>query len=143
MQPEMILTDAGDAADRESILRGLQRFNDAGGGPADFRPLAVLLRADGGQTIGGLWGRTTWRWLFVELLFVPDTLRRSGIGRELMRRAEAAAIARGCRAAWLDTFSFQALGFYERLGYSVFGTLDAYPPGHSRFFLRKTLAGAA
>ena len=142
MQPDMILTDAGEAADRESILRGLQRFNEAGGGPSDFRPLAVLLRGEGGETIGGLWGRTAWCWLFVELLFVPEPLRRAGAGRELMRRAEAEAIKRGCLGAWLDTFSFQARGFYERLGYSVFGQLDSYPPGHSRFFLRKSLVPA-
>ena len=143
MQPEIILSDAGNAADREIILRGLQRFNEAGVGPPNFRPLAVLLRADGGETLGGLWGRTAWRWMFVELLFVPGALRGTGFGRELMRRAEAEAIARGCIAAWLDTFSFQARGFYERLGYSVFGALDGYPPGHSRFFLQKSLAAAA
>lgn len=41
---------------------------------------------------------------------------------------------------YLDTFDFQARPFYERHGYEVFGTLDDYPPGHSRFFLRKDLA---
>ena len=56
-----------------------------------------------------------------------------------MEQAEREAIRRGCRTIWLDTFTFQARGFYERLGYSVFGTLEDYPPGHSRFFLKKSL----
>jgi ribosomal protein S18 acetylase RimI-like enzyme len=58
----------------------------------------------------------------------------------LMREAEAVARENGCTGIWLDTFSFQAPGFYEKLGYTVFGTLADYPPGHSRFFLHKTLS---
>ncbi|MGC6728099.1 hypothetical protein ACP0GO_26835, partial [Escherichia coli] len=42
---------------------------------------------------------------------------------------------------WLDTYSFQARGFYEKLGYTVFGTIDDFPPGHQRFFGRKRLEG--
>jgi hypothetical protein len=56
-----------------------------------------------------------------------------------MTLAEAEAVQRGCRAVALDTFSFQARGFYERLGYSVFGVLNDCPPGHSRFYLTKRL----
>jgi GNAT superfamily N-acetyltransferase len=76
----------------------------------------------------------------VELLFVPKEYRGAGLGTELMRLAEEEARRRGCRGAWLDTFSFQARGFYERLGYSVFGTIGDHPPGHSRFFMKKALA---
>lgn len=75
--------------------------------------------------------------LHVDLLFLPESLRRDGIGRRLMNDAEGEAIRRGCRGAWLDTYSFQARGFYERLGYTTFGTIDDYPPGHSRIFLKK------
>jgi ribosomal protein S18 acetylase RimI-like enzyme len=59
-----------------------------------------------------------------------------------MNEAEAEAIHRGCRGAWLDTFSFQARGFYERLGYSIFGTIENFPPGHRRFFLKKDFAAS-
>ena len=57
-----------------------------------------------------------------------------------MRRAEHEAIRRGCHSAWLDTYEFQARGFYERLGYSGFGQLDDYPPGFVRYFMKKALA---
>ena len=50
------------------------------------------------------------------------------------------AASRGCFAATLDTHSFEALGFYQKRGYEVFGTLEDYPPGHTKYFLRKRLA---
>ena len=75
----------------------------------------------------------------VELLFVPESLRGQGIGAQLMERAETEGRRRGCGNAWLDTFEFQARGFYERLGYRCFGELANYPPGFSRFFMTKAL----
>jgi ribosomal protein S18 acetylase RimI-like enzyme len=81
-------------------------------------------------------------YLHVDLLFVPENMRRAGIGRRLLTDAEAESLRRGCHAVWLDTFSFQARGFYERLGYTVYGTLEDYPAGHSRFFLTKRLRKA-
>jgi len=49
------------------------------------------------------------------------------------------ALRRGCHHAWVDT-QFGALGFYQRLGYAVFGQLPDYPPGFTRSFLSKVLA---
>ena len=57
-----------------------------------------------------------------------------------MENAEAYARSRGAVGATVETHSFQARPFYERLGYEVFGTLDGYAPGHIKFFLRKALA---
>jgi ribosomal protein S18 acetylase RimI-like enzyme len=70
--------------------------------------------------------------------WVSEGLRGRGVGRELMAQAEALAHERDCHSAWLDTFSFQAPGFYEKLGYQEFGRLD-YPPDHHRCFIRKRL----
>ena len=50
-----------------------------------------------------------------------------------MNDAEREAIRRGCRGAWLDTYSFQARGFYERLGYTIFGTIDNIHPDTAAF----------
>lgn len=108
----------------------------------DFRPLMLALEDSGGAIAGGLCGRTGFGWLFVELLFVPEEERGAGIGTALMEQAEAEAIVRGCHSAWLDTFEFQARGFYERLGYSCFGQLNNYPIGQARFFMTKQLGVA-
>ena len=145
MTPTIVMTDTPDQQMRRAIVEPLLRFNAQGAGrPVDYRPLALLLtHPETGEIIGGLWGGTDFTQLHVDLLFVPDTLRGSGMGRQLMRQAEEEAVRRGCLGAWLDTFSFQARGFYERLGYTVFGTIDDFPPGHSRIFMKKWFASSA
>jgi GNAT superfamily N-acetyltransferase len=145
IDPLLTLTDAPEPHMRDAIATSLFRFNRAQTGlPLSHRALAILVsHPDTAEILGGLWGHTSLSHLHIDLLFVPETLRRTGLGRRLMGRAEDEAIERGCQGAWLDTFSFQARGFYERLGYTVFGTIEDYPPGHSRFFLKKTLTSKA
>jgi len=92
-----------------------------------------------GDHVGGLWGRCGYDWLFVELLAVPEEHRGANYGRALMEQAEAIARANDCVGIWLDTYEFQARGFYEKLGFEIFGTLDDHPVGQRRFFLRKRL----
>jgi GNAT superfamily N-acetyltransferase len=129
-------------ADEKAVVQGLVGFNDGRVEREGWRRLAVLVRGDGGSLAGGLLGFTHWNWLFVSHVWLPEALRGRGLGRELLLRAEREALARGCRHAHLDTFSFQARGFYESLGYEVFGALEEFPPGHTRFFLRKMDLGA-
>ncbi|UPG74187.1 GNAT family N-acetyltransferase [Roseomonas gilardii subsp. gilardii] len=140
MDAEIAVTDSPAEAERDTVLQGLIAFNTERAGPLEMRLLGVILRDPGtGRPLGGLIGRTTRDWLFVEMFHLPEEARGQGFGRRILRAAEEEAGRRGCRYAWLDTFSFQARGFYEKLGYTVFGTLEDYPAGHSRYFLRKTL----
>ena len=104
-----------------------------------FQPLAVFLRDESGTLVGGVWGQVNWNWVHIGLVWVVEALRGTGYGRQLIATMEHAAKERGCTAAHLDTFSYQARPFYESLGYEVFGTLDDYPRGHQRFFMKKTL----
>jgi len=101
--------------------------------------MGVFARNDAGELIGGLLGETYWLWLHINILWVHENHRRNGIGKQLMARAEAEAIQRGCRHAYLDTLEFQAPDFYSKLGYSVWGVLDDFPPGHRRIFFKKDL----
>ena len=110
--------------DLRAVVRGLVAHNAARAAPEDKRPLAVFARAPNGEIHGGAAGYTHWGWLFVSHLWVPESLRGEGWGRRLMTALEEAARRRGCHAAHLDTFSFQSLGFYERLGYERFATLE-------------------
>lgn len=126
--------------ERDAILAPLVAFNDAAVGPTERHPIAILIRADDGAIVGGLWGMVSYRWLFVQYLVVPASMRGHGHGSALMLAAECEAKRLDCVGLWLDTFSFQARGFYEKLGYGCFGRIDDYPPGEARFFLSKRLA---
>lgn len=139
MEYDIQLTDVADAGPRQAILEALLRYNVEKTGIRDYRPLVVLINDARGDVIGGLWGRTAFGWLVTEMLFVPEALRGQGLGTELLAAAEQEARQRGCHSAWLDTFAFQARGFYERLGYRCFGELTDYPAGFSRFFMKKAL----
>ena len=104
-----------------------------------FQPIGVFLRDEHGKLAGGVWGYVNWNWLFVGLVWLEETCRGGGYGQQMMTAMEEAARQRGCQYAHLDTFSYQARPFYEHLGYTVFATLDDYPPGHQRFFMKKAL----
>ena len=133
-----ITVDPEANAEGERVLvEGLIGYNTAHAGPANYRALSLSLRDGAGGILGGVSGVTQWNWLFIKLLWVSEELRGQGFGRALMSSAEQEALARGCTNIYLDTFSFQARDFYERLGYEVFGQLTDFPPGHTRYFLQK------
>ena len=135
----LTIPDDPSPADREAVLAPLRAYNIAQAGDPRIRPVAILIAAEDGTREGGLWGRIGYDWLFVELLAVPEAARGQGLGRALMQRAEAIAREAGCAGIWLDTYEFQARGFYERLGFTLFGTLPDHPVGQRRFFLMKRL----
>ena len=134
----LTVEDAPSDADVDVLPHALEAFNeDRWPQHSPWLPLGIFLREET-RIVAGLAGETYCGWLFVRYLWVSDGLRGRGVGRELMARAEARALERGCHSAWLDTFSFQARGFYEKLGYEEFGRLD-YPPDHHKHFMRKRL----
>jgi GNAT superfamily N-acetyltransferase len=135
------IPEAPGGEERDAVLGALTAFNAQSGYPPDSKPLAVLLRDDEGDIVGGLWGRTGYGWMFVEFLLVPEPLRGLGVGTKLMDSAEEIAKQRGCVGAWLTTFPFQARGFYEKRGYSLFGELENSPGDNVRLFLRKRFDG--
>ncbi|MGC0421232.1 GNAT family N-acetyltransferase [Embleya sp. AB8] len=137
---EVVVTDAPDAGDVALISDALDAFNVEATGVEDRRAPAVPVRDAGtGRVVGGLVGRTSLGLLFVDLLHLPRELRGSGLGGEILGRAEAEGLRRGCRQAVLYTISFQAPEFYRRHGWRVFGEVPCDPPGTSRVFMSKEL----
>ncbi len=135
--PRITVRRRGDPAVTKAIIKGLRGYNNAQARLRDYAPVQVAARNRSGRVIGGLEGVIAYRWLFIRWLWIDDKHRGGGVGRTLMARAEALARARGAIGAWVDTFSFQARPFYEKLGFRLFGAIDDYPPGHKRFFLKK------
>ena len=135
---EIVVSSEASQEDLAVIIVPLSEYNQQNGPPSNFLRLALLLKGPDQKTVGGSWGLAAYDWLFVEYLAVPAELRRTGLGRALMQKAEQIAIEHCCIGVWLDTFAFQALPFYEKLGYQRFGELDN-PRGSTRYFLRKRL----
>ncbi len=76
---------------------------------------------------------------FVSRLWVSEAFRGKGLGSRLLKEAERLLKEAGCTMVHLDTFDFQAKGFYEKQGYTLFGVLEDCPPGHCRYYLTKRL----
>ncbi len=128
------------SADIERILAALVENETAAGRDGGYQPFSVLIHDDSGAVVGGLHGYQLFDWLFIQYVAVPVALKGQGLGTKLMARAEAWARSRNLLGMWLDTFAFQAKPFYERLGFSVFGTIEDHPRGERRYFLHKRFA---
>ncbi len=134
-------TDSIDDATERIVEAGLDSFNEARVGPDTSHVAWVIARDDAGSVVAGLKAVSIWTWFLIDWLWVHETARGLGLGSKLMKTAEDVARARGCKDAFLSTFSFQAADFYRKLGYREFGRLDDFPEGHSRHWFRKTLVG--
>ena len=132
------LTDAPRPADEEFVVAQTRAYNRRFT-ERDVRPLCVFARDDDGSIIGGLAGKTYWEYLEVSFLWVSEAHRKAGHAASLMAAAEKEAVNRGCKHALVDTFSFQAPGFYRRIGYTEFGRLAGFSGRYERHYLHKAL----
>ena len=102
-------------------------------------PLGLYLFDAEGTMCAGLAGYSQWHWLNVEFLWIAESLRYQGYGSKLMQQAEAIAQQRGCQYVKVETFDFQARGFYAKLGYQLVAQLNNLPPGFIKYQLVKSL----
>ncbi|WP_417346945.1 GNAT family N-acetyltransferase [Ferrimonas sp.] len=121
----------------DALVEGVRQYNAQHMGEEASEPLLVSARDEQGQVVGGVAGRTIYRQFLIEVLWVSEAARGSGLGRTLMAKAEEEARRRGCIAAQVDTLKFQAPEFYQKLGFEVVGQVNGVPPSPDRFFLMK------
>ncbi|HKW95953.1 MAG TPA: GNAT family N-acetyltransferase [Methylomirabilota bacterium] len=128
---------------KQFVVDHLDAYNIGITGLSEYTPINLFLRDAADEVVGGLlagiWGGV----LFVRILWVAAGLRGQGHGARLLEAAERRAVERGARYAYLDSFSFQAPGFYEKQGYEIFARADDWPIGHAHYFLRKRLPAAS
>jgi len=136
----LLVEDAPAEADARRLYDEVRAFNGRATGLPKYRSFAVFLReTDGalrGGVEGGLWGNA----LHVNVLWVDEALRGRGHASALMRAAEAHGRASGAKFAYVETLSFQARPFYEKLGYRVFGELPEIADGATMYFMARPLA---
>jgi GNAT superfamily N-acetyltransferase len=119
------------------ISDNVLNLNFAKTGISEWHPVNFFLKNPRGEWLGGLTGYLWGGWLHVNFLWVTESLRGQGHGSRLIDAAEAFAREHGADGATLETHSFQAPDFYANRGYTVFGRIDDYTPGHAKLFLSK------
>jgi len=133
------LNEYPNHADLRLVLNGVRTFNRDMTGNESPRPVAAFLRDEQGRIVGGVQGDLWGRSMHIAALWVDESYRGQGHGSELMKAVENYAVLHGHLLVYLETTSFQALPFYEGLGYRIFGELTGISEGHTLFFLKKEL----
>jgi len=136
---DLVVGEADPALDQR-LSDELDRWN-AGATPevAPARELTVQVRDDD-DLVAGVSG---WTWgvaAGMAMVWVDADRRGTGVGARVVGAFEDEARRRGCTHVVTTSFTFQAPGFYERLGYEEFARWDALPtPGRADVHLRKVL----
>ena len=134
----IVADDDPSPAEEAALRNALAQWNVRVTAFRDYAPVNFLLRDSEDRIRGGVLAYVWARWLHVDVVWIEDALRGQGWGKRLLESAHQAGRERGADAAFLDTFSWQARPFYERLGYRVVAEVDM-PPGHQRFYMVKSL----
>ena len=123
---------------RQAVASGLTRYNDRFlPVQRDRHPFALSVRDDAGAVVGGLIGELRMDYLYVDLLWIDESQRGTGVGKRLIDLAEAEARKFGATHMHLSTWSFQAPDFYKANGFEEFGRIKDHPAGHDNIYLVK------
>lgn len=128
-----------------AIIEGINAYNlSKVAATADvWTPLDFVIKSETGKEIAGiLAGVGYWKGLEIKILWVAEEYRKTGLGSLLLNHVENVGKAKGATIAMLDTFDFQAEGFYLKNGYEVIGEIQNFPAGHRRIYLSKRLDGS-
>jgi GNAT superfamily N-acetyltransferase len=135
----IVVERSGKSAASRELWRGLVNFNRKQAGPLRYQRAVLTVRDGRKRLLGGLILQSYWRESYIELLWLSSRARGGGLGSQLIEEAERQARRRGSRLIHLNTYSFQAPRFYEKLGYRRFGSIAGSPKGASRQFYVKRL----
>ena len=120
--------------------RRLREFNYRHVGEyPESKPIWLNAKDANGSVVGGLRGLVVLYWLRIELLWVEEGLWRMGLGSKLLAEAESKARLLGASNSGVETFEWQAPGFYRKQGYAEATRVEDYVRGYHLSFMRKTL----
>lgn len=137
---EIRINDFENEAYKEKIYDLLITYNrEKTKGINEINKSLEIIAFENNKIIGGIYGRSIWGTLEIKTFVVDELCRGKGIGTKLILEAENEAFQRNCRYISLDTFSFQAPKFYERLGFELIGTETDFPKGFEKYYYRKSI----
>ena len=132
------LSQGADEHAMAVVREGLEAFNAEQIGDYAYTDFQLYARR-GDRVVGGMFGHSGMGWLYIDYLWLDGQERGQGLGAQLLQAAETEARKRGCVGVFLYTYSFQAPDFYQKQGFQIMGVLEDCPPGHQRYYLKKTL----
>jgi len=141
LQDYLLALESSPTAEEVQIIRsGLSAYNvrqmpELLNLPDD--DIAIFVRDENGVVQGGVVGEADWGMLYVDLLWLSDSLRGQGYGKALLHTIEQTARKKGMPSIYLMTTEFQALSFYQHMGYTLFGTMMNRPHGYAYYYLCK------
>ncbi len=140
--PQINLTKGALPAQQQSQLTaGFESHSEKQSAPPYHKErLNWTAQNEQGELIAALTADLLWGWLYIDELWVDESCRGTGMGKQLMNQAEEYAKAQALSGLWLWTQSWQAPVFYQQLGFEEFTRLEDFPKGHSRIGLRKPLS---
>lgn len=136
---EIVKIDQPDQIPWGVIGGGINEYNSQHAGDDNRQRICFVLQSPEGEAVGGVTGVVYWDWFSLDLMLIQEEFRGRGYGQQLLALAEEEAQKRGATKVHVDTFSFQAPGFYQKYGYEVFGQLEDFPAGHQRYYMKKDL----
>ncbi|MES2069066.1 MAG: GNAT family N-acetyltransferase [Pseudomonadota bacterium] len=126
--------------DFEILKHGLNTYKESFTSILPREKISSFIEDSSGTVFGGILGEIKWGWLYIEDLWIDAAIRNNDWGSKLLGTLEEYARLKGVTSYRLETTSFQTLGFYTKMGYTQFGELLDYPPGHTSYFLKKQVA---
>ena len=140
MNRNAIVVLAGDAPEIEAFLaERIYEFNAKASGYFDGESFSGTQRDDSGVIRAGISGYTWGGCCYVSYLWVDEPMRGHGLGTTLLSAAEEYASRRRCAVVFVATHSFQAPGFYERMGYGKQTVVRDHPVGYASAVYSKRL----
>ena len=117
----------------------LYEYNAAKVGCEDGQSFSFLIRDENQVIVAGLYGWTWAQACEIKALWVHAAWRGQGYGTQLLEAAEREACSHGCKIMMLNSYSFQAPGFYQKCGFTLVWQLSDFPPGQQLCVLIKQL----
>jgi ribosomal protein S18 acetylase RimI-like enzyme len=125
--------------DKKVMVDGMLAYHVSQGHPRKVETSSILLKDENNKLFGVVSMSFLWNGMEIQSLWIDESVRKQGWGSKLMEAAEAEGIKRGCTFAYTNTFTWQAPGFYEKLGYTLYGKLENFPEDNSLSYYRKSL----
>jgi len=126
--------------DMEILSKGIMSYAATQRSLPPIETFAYYLRDEQDNIIGGCSGAIFYGCVYIDQLWLSEPLRGQGCGTKLMQAALAYGKEKGCTFATVNTMDWEALGFYQKLGFEVEPARTGFMKDSIFYFLRKDFA---